>query len=320
MINGEEALTLFLGTTIGFCWLPMRIVMKRRPEGTLARSALKKGSLSERSVAIPLGILCAVPAFMAITSLAIMSPIEPGIYFLIPATVGPVVWLLVVLIFGQAFPSKLFRNPIIEAYYKSIENNPSRSVSKAMTVSKRVARLLEETKEPNLKNPSANIDWVREEKIIVAINKIVEPRAIFAIDGNNIALIGSQKPDISIVRDLTSYLLNQGHEVRVFFDANIGYLLTEGRAGLSNSELSEAFGLSEEIVSRVPGGTQADEWILRFASEENAFIISNDLFRDYEAEFPFIKDKGRLRSAIKIGDRVLVRDFEESILVGEQRN
>jgi hypothetical protein len=104
----------------------------------------------------------------------------------------------------------------------------------------------------------------------------------FVLDGSNIALLhGRANPELRYVLALFDYLDNCGDVWVCFFDANMTYLLQEHRP-----EQCEVF---EQIVhdSRwsacihvVPGGSEADKWILERAKADGAEVISNDRFRD----------------------------------------
>jgi hypothetical protein len=104
----------------------------------------------------------------------------------------------------------------------------------------------------------------------------------FVIDGTNIVLVhGSANPELRYVLALCNHLRECGDAFICFFDANTGYLLQE-----RSSEQSAVF---QQIICDprwsgnlrvVPGGTEADEWILSSAKSEGAEVISNDKYRD----------------------------------------
>jgi len=49
--------------------------------------------------------------------------------------------------------------------------------------------------------------------------------------------------------------------------------------------------IDDGIVRQAPAGTDADYFILSFARELNASVVSNDRFRDRIKQFPEIRDR-----------------------------
>jgi Zc3h12a-like Ribonuclease NYN domain len=49
--------------------------------------------------------------------------------------------------------------------------------------------------------------------------------------------------------------------------------------------------IDEGMVRQAPAGTDADYFILSFARELNASVVSNDRFRDRIKQFPEIRDR-----------------------------
>lgn len=103
----------------------------------------------------------------------------------------------------------------------------------------------------------------------------------FVIDGTNVVLVhGRARPELRYVLALCKYVTKLGSTFTCFFDANMGYILDE-----YDRQQYEVF---QQIMSDprwsenlcvVPGGTEADEWILRCAKSEGADVISNDKYR-----------------------------------------
>lgn len=99
------------------------------------------------------------------------------------------------------------------------------------------------------------------------------------IDGSNVAYNnGSKKegdkPSVRFIKMVIDASKKYGFsDIRVFHDANLQYIVED-------SELLEK--LKEEYkVEKVPGKTDADEFLIPISKKYEAFIVSNDQFRDY---------------------------------------
>ncbi|WP_455644755.1 NYN domain-containing protein [Methanosphaera sp.] len=120
------------------------------------------------------------------------------------------------------------------------------------------------------------------------------------VDGSNVAYYGQEAneetgkvtPSLKTLKVAISTLEKLGHEPIVLSDAPLRH------------EIDDKDGFNEMIqneeVFPVPAGTIADHYILNLAYEEDAKILSNDLFRDYRDEFQDI-DSRRLPYRVKNG-------------------
>jgi hypothetical protein len=104
------------------------------------------------------------------------------------------------------------------------------------------------------------------------------------IDGSNVAYsIEGQQPclrNIELVRDK---MVAAGFDVVVVVDAALRHHIDEANRYedlIDNGKIRQA-----------PAGTDADYFILRFARELGARIVSNDRFRDREKSFPEARDR-----------------------------
>jgi hypothetical protein len=50
----------------------------------------------------------------------------------------------------------------------------------------------------------------------------------------------------------------------------------------------------------VPAGIRADDFILQMAEKSNCDVISNDMFRDYEMRYPWVRADGRVKKGAVI--------------------
>lgn len=112
------------------------------------------------------------------------------------------------------------------------------------------------------------------------------------LDGSNILYWRSRTPQIDTVRHVVRHLRKRGYRPKVFFDANAGYLVA-GRY-LRNTELARLLGLPPRQVTVAPKGMPADPLILATARDLKAPVVSNDRFRDWQADFPETRQPGTL--------------------------
>lgn len=120
------------------------------------------------------------------------------------------------------------------------------------------------------------------------------------IDGSNLIYWSkTQNIDIRPLAELCNYLRVANISFLVYFDANIKYVLeTAGKPMFpkqrDTNDLQALFDLFIHEIEVVPGGTQADNFILQRAAIENGLVISNDRYRDFDEEYPWIKNPNRV--------------------------
>lgn len=113
------------------------------------------------------------------------------------------------------------------------------------------------------------------------------------VDGSNIMHWNGDTPRLETVQAVVRRLRDQGYQPGVIFDANAGYKLA-GRY-LDDGPLARALGLPDDQVLVVPKGEPADPVILRTARHLGATVLSNDRFRDLQADFPEVGQPGHVR-------------------------
>jgi hypothetical protein len=104
------------------------------------------------------------------------------------------------------------------------------------------------------------------------------------VDGSNVAhssegekaLLGN----IKVVRDK---LVEEGYEPVIVADAALRHQIDEEAAFEQMVEAGE--------IRQAPAGTDADFFILSFARELEATIVSNDRFKDRLQAFPEVRDR-----------------------------
>lgn len=128
-----------------------------------------------------------------------------------------------------------------------------------------------------------------------------ERELAFAIDGSNIA--SQQGFDPAICTSIARVLSDEGHTVRIFFDANVGYRMGL-KDNISVEELCQRYDFPASSITIVPGGTVADGWILRWAVHNGATIITNDQYRDHREAFPKFDFERKIEKASVMGDDI----------------
>jgi hypothetical protein len=99
------------------------------------------------------------------------------------------------------------------------------------------------------------------------------------VDGSNVAFATEGgEPRLGNIRLVCNKLREEGLEPIVVVDAALRHRIDE--AG-EYERLVEAGELKQ-----APAGTDADYFILSFAREMDAFVVSNDRFRDHQDAFP----------------------------------
>jgi hypothetical protein len=119
----------------------------------------------------------------------------------------------------------------------------------------------------------------------------------FVIDALNVCLSFPQRINYASISYLLSLIIEihkqSGYFIAVF-DRSAKYRFKE----ISNDE----FECYEYLTSNtadycliVPARIRADDFILQMAEKNNCDVISNDMFREYETRYPWVKDDGRVK-------------------------
>jgi len=104
-------------------------------------------------------------------------------------------------------------------------------------------------------------------------------KAIVLVDGSNVAhSTEGEKAQLANILAMRQKMTEEGFEPVVVVDAALRHQIDD-RAGYE--QLVES-----GVVRQAPAGTDADYFILSFARELDARIVSNDRFRDRIAAFP----------------------------------
>jgi hypothetical protein len=126
-----------------------------------------------------------------------------------------------------------------------------------------------------------------------------EISSIALVDGSNVAHCNEDDAaHVENILRIRDKLVEEGLDPIVVADAAL-------RHQIDDSAAYERL-IDEGIVRQAPAGTDADYFILSFARELNASIVSNDRFRDRIKQFPEARDRV-IRYMILNGEVVLER-------------
>jgi hypothetical protein len=101
------------------------------------------------------------------------------------------------------------------------------------------------------------------------------------IDGTNVMYWDGGAAKLATLRCVVDDLTKRGFVPVVFLDASSRHHLKD--KSLTESGFAKALGLPQKQVMVCPAGTEADEFILKFANQEALPILSNDRFGDRSA-------------------------------------
>jgi hypothetical protein len=125
-----------------------------------------------------------------------------------------------------------------------------------------------------------------------------EDRKIALVDGSNVAHSVEGGARIENILLICEKLADDGLEPIVVVDAALRHQIDD------EAEYEKLVTKGE--IRQAPAGTDADYFILAFARELDANIVSNDRFRDHEKSFPDARDR-MIRYMIVEGEVVLER-------------
>ncbi len=123
------------------------------------------------------------------------------------------------------------------------------------------------------------------------------PSEVVLVDGANVAHSSEgEPPHVSHIVAVRDKLREEGLEPIIVTDAALRHRIDDPAA---YERLIE-----DGQVHQAPAGTDADYFILSFARELKASIVSNDRFRDRIAQFPELK--GRVIRYMIVQDEVVL--------------
>lgn len=119
------------------------------------------------------------------------------------------------------------------------------------------------------------------------------------VDGSNVAFSSEgERPLLANILAVRDKLVEDGMEPIVVVDAALRHQIDDG-GGFERL-------VDEGLIRQAPAGTDADYFILSFAEELDASIVSNDRFRDRIDRYPELR-KRLIKYMIVEGEVVLER-------------
>jgi hypothetical protein len=104
------------------------------------------------------------------------------------------------------------------------------------------------------------------------------------VDGSNVAHSSEgEKPRLQNIRLVAEKLIEEGMEPIVVADAALRHQIDD------TAEYEQL--IDDGKIRQAPAGTDADFFILSFARELDAYIVSNDRFRDRQDSFPDARER-----------------------------
>src|ERR687889_2607125 len=111
---------------------------------------------------------------------------------------------------------------------------------------------------------------------------MAEAREVVIIDGANVAYeerSAGGKPKLSNLLRVRGELEERGLEAVIIVDASLKYDIDD------QSQLETL--IRSQQIRQVPAGTDADYFIIQFADQLDALIVTNDRYRDYAERYPW---------------------------------
>ena len=125
------------------------------------------------------------------------------------------------------------------------------------------------------------------------------PGSLVLVDGSNVAHSSEgDQPELANIVAVCDKLREEGYEPVVVVDAALRHQIDD-RTGYERM-------VDAGTIRQAPAGTDADYFILSFARELDASIVSNDRFRDRQKAFPDAA-KRLIRYMVVKGEVVLER-------------
>ena len=123
--------------------------------------------------------------------------------------------------------------------------------------------------------------------------------SLVLVDGSNVAHSSEgEHPELANIVAVCGKLREEGYEPVVVVDAALRHQIDD-RVGYERL-------VDDGTIRQAPAGTDADYFILSFARELDASIVSNDRFRDRQKAFPEAA-KRLIRYMVVKGEVVLER-------------
>jgi hypothetical protein len=111
-----------------------------------------------------------------------------------------------------------------------------------------------------------------------------QPGKTAIIDGSNVAHSSEgDEARLENIRVVRAKIIEEGYEAIVVVDAALRHQIDDSRGYEQMVE--------EGTIKQAPAGTDADYFILAFARELDAVVVSNDRFKDRAKAFPEARER-----------------------------
>jgi hypothetical protein len=130
-------------------------------------------------------------------------------------------------------------------------------------------------------------------------------KEMIVIDGANVAYeekSAGGKPKLSNLLKVRRELEERGFEAVILVDASLKYDIDD------QSQLETL--IRSQQVRQVPAGTDADFFIIQLAGQLDARVVTNDRYKDYVEQYPWISER-RLPYMIVKGEVVLYEEQQQ---------
>ncbi len=128
------------------------------------------------------------------------------------------------------------------------------------------------------------------------LTRLVVPSNTVVVDGANVAFHGGKGCKAKNLVLVLKELRRRGFDVKIVVDASLRHKIDKP------SKLEKM--IKKGIVIQAPPTAPADYFILRLAEDLGAPVVSNDMYRDWAKEFPWIKNPSRIVRYMICGRRV----------------
>ena len=130
-------------------------------------------------------------------------------------------------------------------------------------------------------------------------------KEVVVIDGANVAYeerSAGGKPKLSNLLKVKRELEERGCEALIIVDASLKYDIDD------QTQLETL--IRSQQVRQVPAGTDADYFIIQFADQLDARVVTNDRYKDYAQQYPWLTQR-RMPYMIVKGEVVLYDEHQQ---------
>ena len=130
-------------------------------------------------------------------------------------------------------------------------------------------------------------------------------KEVIVIDGANVAYeerSAGGKPKLSNLLKVRRELEERGFEALILIDASLKYDIDD------QTQLETL--IRSQQVRQVPAGTDADYFIIQFADQLDARVVTNDRYKDYAQQYPWLTQR-RMPYMIVKGEVVLYDEHQQ---------